>query len=60
LKIKEIAEEKKDNIRNAFAFLETFLEETDYLAGNHYTIADICCMATVSTIVVILLHFSFH
>jgi glutathione S-transferase len=53
LKTKEIPEEKKTNIRNAYAFLETFLEGNDYLAGNHYTIADMCCIATVSSIVVI-------
>jgi glutathione S-transferase len=53
LKIKEIPEEKKNNIRSAYAFLETFLEGNDYLAGNHYTIADMCCIATVSSIVVI-------
>ena len=53
LKIKEIPEEKKNNIRSAYGFLETFLEGNDYLAGNHYTIADMCCIATVSSIVVI-------
>jgi glutathione S-transferase len=54
LKIKDIPEEKKTNVRNAYAFLESFLERSDYLAGNHYTIADMCCIATVSSIVVIL------
>lgn len=52
LKTKEIPEEKKKNVRDAYAFLETFLEGNDYLAGNHYTIADMCCIATVSSMVV--------
>jgi glutathione S-transferase len=52
LKSKEIPEEKKQNARNAFAFLEEFLKGNDYVAGNHYTLADFSCIATVTTLVV--------
>ncbi|XP_059478221.1 glutathione S-transferase 1-like [Neocloeon triangulifer] len=51
LKCKEIPEDKKQRARDAYAFLETFLEGNDYLAGNNYTIADICCISTVTSLV---------
>ncbi|XP_065339781.1 glutathione S-transferase 1-like [Cloeon dipterum] len=51
LKCKEISEEKQKAVKEGFAFLEKFLEGNDYLAGPSYTLADICCVATVSTLV---------
>ncbi|XP_065338052.1 LOW QUALITY PROTEIN: uncharacterized protein LOC135938363 [Cloeon dipterum] len=51
LKCKEIPEEKQKAVTDAFAIMENFLEGNDYLAGDSYTIADICCIATVSTLV---------
>ncbi|CAB3363696.1 Hypothetical predicted protein [Cloeon dipterum] len=51
LKCKEIPEKKKTSVKDAFAFMEKFLEGREYLTGASYTIADICCISTVSTIV---------
>lgn len=46
----EVPENKIQNIEATFKFLETFLSGTKYLASNRLTIADICALATVSTI----------
>jgi len=45
----EVAKEKTDAVLAAVDFLEIFLEKDEYLVGNTVTIADICCVATVST-----------
>ncbi|XP_068157671.1 glutathione S-transferase D2-like [Drosophila tropicalis] len=39
-------------VEAAFGFLETFLDGQEYLAGKHFTLADIAILATVSTLVV--------
>lgn len=36
-----------DAVLEAFAFLEKFLEDRDWLAGDNMTIADFCAGATV-------------
>jgi glutathione S-transferase len=52
LKCKEIPDEKRQQVIQAYDILEKFLEGSDYVAGDHYTIADFCCVSTVSTLVV--------
>lgn len=42
-------------IKEALAFLEAFLSETDYVVGNTLSVADIVCVTTVSSIVNVLL-----
>ncbi|XP_059478222.1 glutathione S-transferase 1-like [Neocloeon triangulifer] len=51
LKCKEIPKEKQQRARDAYAMLEKFLDGNDYLAGNNYTLADICCVSTTTTLV---------
>lgn len=36
-------------ISEAYNFLESFLNENDFLAGNEVSLADICCFATVTS-----------
>ncbi|XP_065339778.1 glutathione S-transferase 1-like [Cloeon dipterum] len=50
LKCGEIPEEKRKRVFDAYEFLEKFLGDSDYLAGNLFTIADMCCIATVSSL----------
>nr|UUV68086.1 glutathione S-transferase [Dendroctonus rhizophagus] len=45
-----VPENKIKDIEATLEFLETFLSSTKYLALNNLTIADICALATVSTI----------
>jgi len=45
----EVAKANSDAVLAALDFLEIFLAKDDYLVGNSITIADICCVATVST-----------
>lgn len=39
-----------DGIKEGYGFLEKFLKTDSYLVGNSITVADYCCVATVSTI----------
>ncbi|KAL5292740.1 GstE2.2 family protein [Megaselia abdita] len=47
----DFPEEKITNLRNAFDMMEKFLGQTKFIAGDNVTIADISCVATVSTLV---------
>lgn len=38
-----------DEIHSAYNFMEIFLRVDSYLVGNRLTVADLCCVATVST-----------
>lgn len=49
---KELRPENIEKIKKAYDFTEKFLT-ADWLAGDHVTIADICCVATISTMNVI-------
>nr|WEU54063.1 glutathione s-transferase delta-2 [Protohermes costalis] len=40
---------KKDRVEEALQFLEQFLENTDWVAGNQMTIADIAIVVTIAT-----------
>lgn len=42
--------EKLEAITEAYDFLEKFLEVNAFLAGESLTVADICCVATVSSL----------
>ncbi|KAH8406791.1 hypothetical protein KR222_003432, partial [Zaprionus bogoriensis] len=44
-----VPQEKVDNVRDGCRHLETFLGESLYVTGNSLTIADLCCVATVSS-----------
>lgn len=50
----EVSKDTSDAVFTALDFLEIFLEKDDYLVGNSITIADICCVATVSTVKAVL------
>lgn len=45
-------------IRNAFEFLNIFLTQSEYVAGDHLTLADISTFASVSTVSAIGFNFS--
>lgn len=47
---KEFDEQATDKAKDAYNFLETFLEGREWLAGDEMTIADLCSVATVSTL----------
>ncbi|KAJ8972606.1 hypothetical protein NQ314_000097 [Rhamnusium bicolor] len=44
---------KLEKISEAFKLLETFLDNSDYVAGDNLTLADLALVATVSTIEVL-------
>lgn len=46
----DIPQEGIDGINEGYGFLEKFLKNDSYLVGNSITVADYCCVATVSTI----------
>lgn len=46
----EIPQAGVDGINEGYGFLEKFLKTDSYLVGNSITVADYCCVATVSTI----------
>lgn len=46
-----IKDAMRDELNAALAFLEGFLKDTEWVAGNHYTIADTSIYASMSTIV---------
>lgn len=46
----EIPQDGIDGINEGYGFLEKFLKNDSYLVGNSITVADYCCVATVSTI----------
>uniref|UniRef100_B3P1C6 GG18795 n=2 Tax=Drosophila erecta TaxID=7220 RepID=B3P1C6_DROER len=43
-------QEALDKVNSAFGFLNTFLEDQDFVAGSQLTVADIVILATVSTV----------
>ncbi|KAL5292323.1 GstE2.2 family protein [Megaselia abdita] len=45
----KIPESVLDEIRENYGILEAFLSKTTFIAGNTFTLADICCMITVSS-----------
>ncbi|KAK9881395.1 hypothetical protein WA026_016285 [Henosepilachna vigintioctopunctata] len=51
---KEITTDKISAITEAYKLLDAFLENRTYLCGDCLTIADICCVATVSTATIII------
>ncbi|XP_044735595.1 uncharacterized protein LOC123297853 [Chrysoperla carnea] len=48
---KTIPEEKKAGIYEAFDFLESFFDGNSWIAGNQMTVADLCIIPVVSTLV---------
>lgn len=51
---KEISKEKLSAITESYAFLDKFLENNEYVAGDGLTIADFCCVSTISTATIII------
>ncbi|KAL1502343.1 hypothetical protein ABEB36_007497 [Hypothenemus hampei] len=45
-----VPKEKLDVIDSSLGFLEVLLKDKEFVTGSHLTIADICLLATVSTI----------
>lgn len=45
----EFPSEAIEEIHEAYSFMEAFLKDDPYLVGDHLTLADLCCLATVST-----------
>uniref|UniRef100_T1GT20 GST C-terminal domain-containing protein n=1 Tax=Megaselia scalaris TaxID=36166 RepID=T1GT20_MEGSC len=45
----KIPKELLTAIYEAYDFLEVFLSRTKYIAGDNFTVADLCCIATVSS-----------
>ncbi|KAM8712805.1 hypothetical protein ACLKA7_013177 [Drosophila subpalustris] len=51
--IKVVPKERIQAIVEVYEFLETFLKDNDYIAGDHLTIADFSVVSTVSSLPVI-------
>lgn len=51
---KEIPKEKLEALKEAYEFLDRFLERSDFLANDHVTIADFSCVSSISTASIIL------
>lgn len=49
-KFGELPEDKIDAIRSQWEIMEGFLENSLYLSGDEMTVADLCCIATVSSL----------
>ncbi|KAL5280634.1 hypothetical protein ACFFRR_004561 [Megaselia abdita] len=49
--LKEIPEVKRKLLYDAFGFLDQFLNGSDWLAGDHVTLADLSILANITTIV---------
>ncbi|XP_071443786.1 glutathione S-transferase 1-like [Hetaerina americana] len=45
-----ISTEAKRDVEEAYHFLEKFLDGHDWVAGDNMTIADFCCVSTVSSL----------
>ncbi|KAG8238989.1 hypothetical protein J437_LFUL005046 [Ladona fulva] len=45
-----ISNEAKRDVEEAYQYLETFLDGHDWVAGDHITIADFCCVSTTSSL----------
>lgn len=50
---KEISTDKISAITEAYGLLNKFLQDKTYLTGDCLTVADLCCVATVSTATII-------
>lgn len=46
----EFPQEKIEYVRSQWGIMERFLENSKYLCGDKMTIADLCCVATVTSI----------
>lgn len=46
----DLPQEKIEYMRSQWEIMERFLEKSQYLCGDEMTIADLCCIATVSSI----------
>lgn len=49
--LKELPEEKRKSLYEAFGFLEEFLKGNEWMAGDQVTLADLAFLAIISTIV---------
>lgn len=49
---KNIADEKRNHIHDAFILMENFLEGRKWFCGDNMTIADLSILASVSSIIV--------
>lgn len=50
MKSSEMPEERVNYLRTSYDIMERFLAKSPYLCGDELTIADLCCVATVSSI----------
>uniref|UniRef100_T1GW09 Uncharacterized protein n=1 Tax=Megaselia scalaris TaxID=36166 RepID=T1GW09_MEGSC len=48
---KKVPEEAVSAVYEGYDFLEKFLANSNYLVGNSLTVADLCCIATISSLV---------
>ncbi|XP_053999752.1 glutathione S-transferase D7-like [Hylaeus anthracinus] len=46
---KTISESRRNELKEAYGFLDKFLEDKNWLVGDSYTVADICSAATASS-----------
>ncbi|XP_071453224.1 glutathione S-transferase 1-like [Hetaerina americana] len=47
---KEMTAEAKKEVEEAYQYMEKFLEEHDWVAGDNMTIADFCCVASITSL----------
>lgn len=51
LKAKELPEERINYVRTTYDILERFLANSPYLCGDDLNVADLCCVASISSII---------
>nr|WEU54064.1 glutathione s-transferase epsilon-1 [Protohermes costalis] len=51
--VKQISDEKMAGIMEAYDFVDKFLKAGDWLAGDSLTIADLCAVASISSLAVV-------
>lgn len=46
----ELPQEKIEYLQSQWAIMEGFLQNSKYLCGDELTVADLCCIATISSV----------
>ncbi|XP_037044324.1 glutathione S-transferase 1-like [Bradysia coprophila] len=46
----EVPQDKVEYLQKCWPLMEAFLEKTNYVCGDEMTIADLCCVATISSV----------
>lgn len=48
--LKEVSPQQVEDVNAAYDILDKYLQKTKFVAGNHLTVADVSCVATISSL----------